>query len=398
VETLAHFHSIITELFEKLTGSSDSSARAKENLKELVSKNYLEQVLQAAIDRSTVSELATLIDLHRIGLTYVTNKKGGDQIIAAEAVEFEKKHRALGFAEHRLQTDLITGAMDAGHIQSVIDRAEDRPSVGTRFRGLNDCLRSIVATSAVSHGVDVEELNSMFFAGMPSDIAEYIQASSRVGRAHVGFCVLVPTPQRARDRYIVEVHDIFHRFLERMIAPAAIDRWAEKAVERVVASFLQTFLCGVRSIQGMTRASEGQKGSERIYRLTQEAKAAERENALALKRDISQFIEAAVGLRSPYAPQDIEHYQGLIRSRVNDIFNDMSMTRFSGSELGKFLAIWRPDLRPMLSLRDVDKPGRIVAASRDARDEKNAKADQIRRAMRFIRHGTGAAIDDDDED
>jgi hypothetical protein len=398
VETLAHFHATITDFFEAfMSGDSARVADARFRLSAALSSSVLKPTMGKLIEDASPATLTTLLDLHRISLTYVTNKKGGDQIMAAESVEFDKKHRALGFEDYRLQTDLITGAMDAGHIQAVIAQAEDRASVGSAFRPLNDCLRSIVATSAVSHGVDVEELNSMFFAGMPSDIAEYIQASSRIGRTHVGFCILVPTPQRARDRYIVEVHDIFHRFLERMIGPAAIDRWAEKAVERVIASFLQTFLCGVRSIKNLNQAPNDDKGRERIYRLTQEAKDAEREDALALKRDIAQFIESAVGLRSPYAPQDIEHYQGLIRTRVNDIFNDMTMTRFSGSELRKFLALRSAELRPMLSLRDVDKPGRIVAASWGARDDRRAKADQIRRTMRFIRQGSGAAIDDDED-
>lgn len=39
---------------------------------------------------------------------------------------------------------------------------------------------------------------------IPSDIAEYIQASSRVGRTHVGFSLLVPVPQRYRDRFVLE--------------------------------------------------------------------------------------------------------------------------------------------------------------------------------------------------
>lgn len=397
VETLANFHATITDFTESLMSDDPSRVtKSKNRLSDVLSSGALKATMSELIKNASPAALLTILDLHRIALTYVTNKKGGDQIMAAESVEFEKKHRALGFSDYRLQTDLITGAMDAGHIQAVIAQAEDRAVVGAPFRPLNDCLRSIVATSAVSHGVDVEELNSMFFAGMPSDIAEYIQASSRVGRTHVGFCVLVPTPQRARDRYIVEVHDIFHRFLERMIGPAAIDRWAEKAVDRVIASFLQTFLCGVRSISSLAQAPDGQKGRERIFRLTQEAKDAERENALALKRDIAQFIESAIGLRSPYAPQDIEHYQGLVRSRVNDIFNDMSMTRFSGSELRKFLTLRSPELRPMLSLRDVDKPGRIVSANWGARDDRRAKSEQIRRTMRFIRQGTGAAIDDDE--
>jgi hypothetical protein len=89
----------------------------------------------------------------------------------------------------------------------------------------------------------------MFFAGQPPDIAEYIQASSRVGRTHVGTSILIPTPQQRRDRYIVEIHDIFHRFLERMIDAAPVERWAENAITRTLASFLQLKLCGVDYLQ-----------------------------------------------------------------------------------------------------------------------------------------------------
>ena len=116
---------------------------------------------------------------------------------------------------------------------------------GQPFPPLGESLRNIVATSAISHGVDVDKFNAMFFAGLPSDIAEYIQASSRVGRTHVGFSLLVPTPHSRRDRYVIETHDQFHRFLERMIPPPAVQRWAERAIRRAMPSILQAFLCGV---------------------------------------------------------------------------------------------------------------------------------------------------------
>lgn len=399
VSVLAHFHTTISVLYEDLlSGDGQRVDRARQLLRTNLSEGPLQALFDRELQKASTVDLATLIDLHRIALTYVTNKKGGDQIMAAEGVEFDKKHRAEGMTDHRLESDLISGAVDAAHIQEVIRKAEDRPRSGSLLRPLNNTLRSIVATSAVSHGVDVEELNSMFFAGMPSDIAEYIQASSRVGRTHVGFCVLVPTPQRRRDRFIVEVHDIFHRFLERMISPAAIDRWAEKAVERVIASFLQTYLCGVHSVGALCEATESEKARQRFYKSTADVRASEAANPMAFKTDIAKFIEGATGLRLPYAPQEKGYYQNLIRTRLSDIFNDMSQPRFAGADLGNFLATRNIDLRPMMSLRDVDKPGKIIPASRDARDDRTIKAEAIARVMRLIRGGSGAAIDDGVED
>ncbi len=105
-------------------------------------------------------------------------------------------HATMGdqYALSEFSMELISGGVDIADI-SVIRRAE------ARFDPMSDdistALRGIVATSAISHGVDVEFFNAMAFAGMPSDIAEYIQASSRVGRTHVGFSLLVPTPQKS---------------------------------------------------------------------------------------------------------------------------------------------------------------------------------------------------------
>ncbi|WLA69214.1 DEAD/DEAH box helicase family protein [Bradyrhizobium diazoefficiens] len=190
--------------------------------------------------------LAQLADLHRIELTYVTNKKGGDQILSALETEVREIHAAMGeqYALSDFPMALISGGVDIADIQSVIRRAE--ATFDPMSDDISTALRGIVATSAISHGVDVEFFNAMAFAGMPSDIAEYIQASSRVGRTHVGFSLLIPTPQTRRDRFIVEVHESFHRLLERMISPPAVERWADRAIKRTIPSMVQTWLSGVR--------------------------------------------------------------------------------------------------------------------------------------------------------
>ena len=264
---LGHYHLAVTGLYERLrSGETGAIQAAREELVRWVSAGSLHTQLVRLITDADPATLLTLIDLHRISLTYVTNKKGGDQVIDTEKVQFTKLHQANGYPDQALSSELISGAVSAAEIQRVVRRAEDRVRPGADFPPLNDTLRSVIATSAISHGIDVEEFNAMFFAGMPSDIAEYIQASSRVGRMHVGFALLVPVPQRYRDRFILEIHDIFHRFLERMILPAAVDRWAEKALVRVLPSFFQEFVCGVNAIEKICAADPPRKSDCKTLR------------------------------------------------------------------------------------------------------------------------------------
>ena len=209
--------------------------------------------------------LASLVDLHRISLTYVTNKKGGDQVIETLYAQVERDQRGAGIYDLPFTTELISGGVTISEIQDVMQRAEGVGATGAPFPPLGEALRNIVATSAISHGVDVDKFNAMFFAGLPTDIAEYIQASSRVGRTHVGFSWLVPTPHSRRDRYVVETHDQFHRFLERMIPPPAVQRWADRALRRMMPSIVQAYLCAVVEQDLFRAAPDAGKPSARTF-------------------------------------------------------------------------------------------------------------------------------------
>ena len=291
-----------------------------------------------------------------------------------------------------LSSELISGAVSAAEIQDIVRRAEKRVSEHEPFPDLNSTLRSVIATSAISHGVDVEEFNAMFFAGMPSDIAEYIQASSRVGRTHAGFSLLVPVPQRYRDRFIVEVHDIFHRFLERMILPAAVDRWAEKALVRVMPSFFQEFVCGVNAIEMLCNAPDSDKNRSPIFDQATDARDFLNKAAERLKAE--KFMAAALGLNVSPAPEGASYYRALLRKQLSMYQQDLEMPRYvNGTRLMKFFEVRNSSLRPMTSLRDVDQPGIIFESKFDAAS-KQAPEGATARAMLFIRRGSGADIDD----
>lgn len=328
--------------------------------------------------------LNDLLDLHRIELTYVTNKKGGDQILSALESEFREAHAEMGddYAVDTFAMELISGGVDIGGIQSVIRRAEE--PFDPKADDIGTALRGIVATSAISHGVDVETFNAMAFAGMPSDIAEYIQASSRVGRTHVGFSLLIPTPQTRRDRFVVEVHESFHRLLERMISPPAVERWADKAISRTIPSLVQTWIAGVRHNEAFVRAPDARKGG--VLLPTSIDLFARIINDSAAFADCVAFVAGAVGIDAAVAmPNNPAHYGELIRAAAERIQREATSGEFTG-QLNNF---WNNSYsglpRPMTSLRDVDAQGMIVGSSR-TRNNRRLTTEEVSDAMATIRN------------
>lgn len=393
---LGQYHLLITTLYEDLRiGGDEGEQRAKNILMDWISEGPLHPYLIQALRVATREELLTLVDLHRIALTYVTNKKGGDQVIDTERSEFDDVHQAAGFANEVLHTKLISGAVSASEIQDVVAMAEARVKPGKEFPPLSETLRSIIATSAVSHGVDVEEFNAMFFAGLPSDIAEYIQASSRVGRTHVGFSLLIPVPQRSRDRFVIEIFDIFHRFLERMVLPAAIDRWADKAIRRVIPSVMQEYLCGVSRFIEIAAMPSAQKATVSDMRNTSDAHAYL--NEPANREALATFLVLALGLATKPQVEAWQFYRAMITREISDYRQAMTDTALGASSLREFFSRRNAELRPMTSLRDVDLQGVISEGWRDARGN-TVQAGMTAMAMNFIRRGILGELDEEDDE
>lgn len=392
---LGHYHVMLTGLYERLRSEDPTKEEdARNELIRWVSPGALQAQFVRLLAVADAATLLTLVDLHRIALTYVTNKKGGDQVIDTEKVQFEKLHQAEGYSDQSLSSELISGAVSAAEIQDIVRRAESRVGVGKQFPELSNTLRSVIATSAISHGVDVEEFNAMFFAGIPSDIAEYIQASSRVGRTHVGFSLLVPVPQRYRDRFVLEIHDIFHRFLERMILPAAVDRWAEKALVRVMPSFFQEYVCGMNAIERLCAADDDKKRNSPTFAMASDVR-----DFLAVPANMKTteaFMEKSLGLSFSPSPEGKSYYRSLLKGQLTHYQQDLGVDRLVNStRLVQFFAARNSQLRPMTSLRDVDQPGLIHESGVDA-SYKRVPEGITARVMTFIRRGSGADIDSTD--
>jgi hypothetical protein len=91
-----------------------------------------------------------------------------------------------------------------------------------------------LATNMISVGLDITRLGLMLMLGQPKTTAEYIQASSRVGRdaSKPGLVVVLLNPNRPRDRshyeHFAHSHDVFYRDVEA----TSVTPFSERALER----------------------------------------------------------------------------------------------------------------------------------------------------------------------
>ena len=109
----------------------------------------------------------------------------------------------------------------------------------------------------ISVGVDIDRLGLMVVSAQPKTSAEYIQATSRVGRTHPGLIIEVYNWIRPRDishyERFAHYHDTFYRHVEATSVTPFSERARDRALRGVLTSFVRQDVPGM----GMPEASAG---------------------------------------------------------------------------------------------------------------------------------------------
>jgi hypothetical protein len=290
-----------------------------------------------------------LIFYYELPLTYVLTRKGSDQVAEAIESRVQQELKVSAPLHGDLIVDTFNGGADVAEMRKAmhdIETADHRDDPRERIRG-------IVATNVISHGVDVNRFNVMVFAGFTRLVAEYIQASARVGRKYPGISFLIATPQSERDRSIFDRFAKFHEYLDRLVDPSPVNRWPEQVLQRTVPGLLAGYLMGPaaerlgQSLSSVEQIldSRGKTGSEGLN-----------------EDEIVAWMKQALGAEHAPSP---ERYADRLEIVTRNKYSSIVNTQRRRGQQPRWINAY---LESMRSLRDVDEPAWIRVESRGDQD------------------------------
>jgi hypothetical protein len=144
-----------------------------------------------------------------------------------------------GLADRYLNdTEELTSRMASSKIPDVLDRL-GVPFTGTKpAKGERYPIDVVLATNMISVGVDVPRLGLMVCSGQPKTTAEYIQATSRVGRSGPGLVITLYNWARPRDLSHYETFEHYHQTYYRQVEALSVTPFARRALDRGLAALL----------------------------------------------------------------------------------------------------------------------------------------------------------------
>jgi hypothetical protein len=135
----------------------------------------------------------------------------------------------------------LTSRKSSTDIPDILDRLErvfDPARDATAPRPID----VLLATNMISVGVDVKRLGLMVVTGQPKTTAEYIQATSRVGRNAPGLVCVVFNWARPRDLSHYEQFEHYHATFYQQVEALSVTPFAPRAIDRGLAALLVSYV------------------------------------------------------------------------------------------------------------------------------------------------------------
>lgn len=173
---------------------------------------------ELAID---VSYAPLLVDLYGTNVVYGNTLQDIDAVVRSSETQYAELSPPPNVAT-------LTGRVGLETVRETLDRLESpEPEFEKR-------LHLIAASSMMSHGVDIDRLNIMIMLAFPLSVAEFIQATARVGRRWPALVLVVPKMTRERDASVYRAFPEFITHGDRFVEPIPITRKSRRVLERTI--------------------------------------------------------------------------------------------------------------------------------------------------------------------
>ncbi|MEV4417259.1 helicase-related protein [Catellatospora sp. NPDC049609] len=179
---------------------------------------------------TTVMYHNSLRELGRTGTLVVDDVNG----------RLEPRSDRLGLPLRRVRADRV---LELTSRRGPEDLPNDLRELNQSVDDAGDATDVVLSSNMLSVGIDIPRLALMLMVGQPKTTAEYIQATSRVGRGrNNGIVTTLFRSNRARDRSHFETFRSYHETLYRSVEPTSVTPWSLASRERSLGGALVALL------------------------------------------------------------------------------------------------------------------------------------------------------------
>jgi uncharacterized protein YfcZ (UPF0381/DUF406 family) len=191
----------------------------------------------------------------------------------------------------------LTSRVGSSELKKYLDQLERR-------HGDPECCDVALASNMISVGVDVPRLGSMIVFGQPKGMAEYIQATSRVGRRKGGpggIVITLYNNGKNRDRAHYETFQTWHRAMYRQVEATSVTPFAPRARGKAlhaVLVILARHLIGSMRDEPRNAPEKADELNRIITEITKRARSVDSDEAVEVEEELLDFLEKWIGSSS----------------------------------------------------------------------------------------------------
>lgn len=288
-------------------------------------------------------QILAVLRLYDLSVVYVNRKATGGSILTRVG---RINNVLQNNASEPVEAKLLTG--DAVDDVGVTLERIDKELEATTDRRLN----VLIATSLISHGVDLERINFMVMAGVPSRYAEYLQSTSRAARSHPGLVFVCFKGSDPREASQCDFFYPMHENIDRLIEAVAVNRYSSFAPRKTVPGLLAgVLLCDATPRlfgKSITKPLDHLPTLQVALGYKPQAKSGTRNNCVTAD-ELRAAIHQIIGVDRVYPPASSAEVANA-RRVIDDALDDQLglIARSLESQL-------KNAIRPLLSFRDVDE-------------------------------------------